>query len=352
MSGSLQKKLLLLPVLFAAVWLGVRYFLPVLLPFLLGAALALAAEPLVALSHRRLRLPRPIAAGLGVTVTLTLVLTLVWLAGAAAVKQLGRLASTVPDLEDTANQGMTLLRDWLIGITERSPDTLRPTLTRSVLNFFNDGTALMEQLTRRIPAVVTSALSWVPDGALGLGTGILSAFMLSARLPRLQALKAREPFLTFREKYLPTLKRVRSSLGAWLRAQLKLMLVCYVIIAAGFLILGIPNSLLLAGLVALVDAVPMLGTGIVLLPWALVCFLQQKQLRAIGLICVYGAAMLTRTILEPRLVGRQLGLDPLLTLAALYMGYRFWGLAGMLLAPVLASAIKTALFPGKENTHE
>lgn len=352
MSESLQKKLLLLPLAFAVGWLAVRYLLPVLLPFLLGAALAVAADPLVTLSQRRLRLPRAAAAGLGVTVTLALLLALLWLAGAAAVKQLARLASTVPDLEGTASQGMQLLRDWLVGITERTPDAVRPTLTRSVLNFFDDGTALMEQVTRRIPAAVSSALVWVPDGALGLGTGILSAFMLSARLPRLQTLKDREPFLTFRRKYLPTLKRVRVSLWAWFRAQLKLMLVCYVIVSAGFLILGIPRAFLLSGLVALVDAVPMLGTGAVLLPWALVCFLQQKQLRAIGLLCVYAAAMLTRTVLEPRLVGRQLGLDPLLTLAALYMGYRFWGLAGMLTAPVLVSAVKTALLPGNEKPHE
>lgn len=352
MSGPFQKKLLLLPVIFAAGWLAVRYLLPVLLPFFLGAALALAAEPLVAVSQRHLRLPRTAASGLGVTVTLVMVIALLSLVGAAAVRQLGQMASTVPDLEGTANQGMILLRDWLVGITERTPDAVRPMLTRSVLNFFDDGTALMEQMTRRIPAVVSSALSWVPSGALGLGTGILSAFMLSARLPRLKALREKEPFRAFREKYLPTLKRIRTSLGAWLRAQLKLMLVCFAILSVGFLILGIPRSFLVAGLVALVDAVPMLGTGVVLLPWALVSFLQQRQLRAIGMLCLWGAATVVRTVLEPRLVGKQLGLDPLLTLGALYMGYRFWGLPGMLLAPVLTSAVKTALTPTEENSNE
>ena len=112
--------------------------------------------------------------------------------------------------------------------------------------------------------------------------------------------------------------------------------------ALGFLILGIRRGPLWALLVALVDAVPLLGTGTVLLPWALVAFLQQQHFRAIGLICIYGAAMLTRTVLEPRFLGRQLGLDPLWTLGALYLGYRFWGILGMLFAPVLVTAVKSA----------
>lgn len=352
MGKSLQKKLLLLPAVFLAGWLGVRYLLPVLLPFLLGASLALVAEPLVHGAQRHLRLPRAAAAGLGVCVTLVLVLALVSLVGAAAVRELGRLASRLPDLEGTAGQGLALLRNWLNTAAEQSPEAVRPVLTRSVRNFLEDGTELMEQVTRRIPAVVSAALSWVPDGALGIGTGILSAFMFSARLPRLKEFRQREPFRSLREKYLPTVRRVRSSLGAWLRAQLKLMLISFAIVGTGLLILGIRRGLFWAALVALVDAVPMLGTGVVLIPWALVSLLQGQQLRAIGLLCIYGAAMVTRTVLEPRLVGRHLGLDPLLTLGALYLGYRFWGLTGMLLTPVLASAVKTALFPGNPCPRE
>jgi predicted PurR-regulated permease PerM len=176
--------------------------------------------------------------------------------------------------------------------------------------------------------------------------------MISARLPRLRELWEREPLRGFRDKYLPAVRRLRTSLGAWFRAQLKLMLVCWGIVGAGFLFLGIRRGLLWAALVALVDAVPLLGTGLVLLPWALVSFLQQSRLRAIGLLCIWGAAVTVRTVLEPRLVGRQLGLDSLLTLAALYIGYRFWGLTGMLLAPLFASVIKTAIKPEAGNRDE
>ena len=85
----------------------------------------------------------------------------------------------------------------------------------------------------------------------------------------------------------------------------------------------------------------MLGTGIALVPWAAVSLLQGEHFRAIGLLCIFGAATLARSTLEPRLVGRQLGLDPLVTLTALYAGFRLWGFPGLLVAPILTAAVKS-----------
>ena len=114
-------------------------------------------------------------------------------------------------------------------------------------------------------------------------------------------------------------------------------------VLTGVLLLRIPYAPLWAGAVAVVDAVPLLGTGIVLLPWALICLLRRQHLLSVGLLLTYCAAFVTRTVLEPRLVGRHLGLDPLVTLLCLYLGYRFWGIGGMLLAPMLAAAVMAAV---------
>ncbi len=338
-SSSLRKALVLLG-LFLLFWLVMRYLLPVLLPFLLGTLLALAAEPAVKLSMRHLKLPRGASAGLGVTATLVLLTAALSLVGALAVKELGSLAKTIPDIQNTAQQGMDLLQDWLVGVVQQAPDGIRPLLTRTAQDLFTDEPKLMDQVTSRLPGIFTSVLGKIPNGALGVGTGILSGFMISARLPHLKRNLTNQLPPSWHEKYLPALKRVRKALGGWLKAQLKLSGITYVIVAAGFLLLRIRYGFLLALLVALVDAVPLLGTGTVLLPWALVALLQGDHLLAIGLLCIYGAAMLTRTVLEPRLVGKHLGLDPLVTLIFLYLGYRFWGIFGMVLSPMLATAAK------------
>ena len=95
------------------------------------------------------------------------------------------------------------------------------------------------------------------------------------------------------------------------------LLVLGAVVAAGFLVLRVPYGFLWAVAVALVDAFPILGTGAVLVPWSLISFLRGDHVRAFALLGIYGAATLIRTVLEPRLVGRHLGLDPLVTLMAL-----------------------------------
>ena len=346
MSRFSGRNLLILLGVFLATWLGLKYLLPVLLPFLVGALIALAAEPVVGFGEKKLRFPRGLATGLGVTATMVLMLSVLSLLGAVAVKELGNLAGAVPDLEQTARQGIVVVQDWLIYLADQAPDGVRPMLTRTVLQLFDGGTAVLEQVTSRLPKMVTSALGWVPDGFLGIGTGVLAGFMISARLPKIkQGIREKLP-PSWHTRYLPALKRMRHALGGWLKAQAKLAAVTYAIVTVGFLLLRIPYAPLWAGLVALVDAVPLLGTGTVLLPWALVRYLQGSHLQAVGLLGIYGAAFLTRTVLEPRLVGRHLGLDPLMTLLTLYLGYRFWGFLGMILAPILATAAKSVADSG------
>lgn len=345
--AAAKKPLMILGV-FAAMWLAVRYLLPVMFPFVLGALLAVAAEPMVLLAQKKLRLPRSVAVGLGVSVLLLFLLGLLSLLGALLVKEVARLGSALPELADTAQQGVVLLEDWLISTAQQAPEQLRVPLTDTVLEFFDGGTALMQQAAQRIPSAVSAVLGWVPDRVLGLGTGLLAGYMISFRLPQLRQLLKKYVPQSWHEKYLPALKRVKYAVGGWLKAQIKLSAVTFLVVVTGFLLLGISYAPLWAAVVALVDAVPLLGTGTVLLPWALVCALQGNGPRAIGLTALFAVALVSRTVLEPRLVGKQLGIDPLLTLVALYLGYRFWGILGMLVTPVLAAAAKSVFITRTE----
>jgi len=179
----------------------------------------------------------------------------------------------------------------------------------------------------------------VPDSALVIGTAVISSYMISIRLPGLRSwLREKIPPERL-QRVLQGFRRIRSALAGWLKAQLKLMGLTWLILTMGLILLRIPYAPVWAVAVALVDAFPILGTGTVLLPWSLVCFLQEDTVRAVGLLSVYGVISLVRSALEPRLVGAQLGLDPLATLAALYAGFKLWGFGGMILAPVLAVAV-------------
>lgn len=339
MSISRRHALFAALIVLTALWLGGTYILPLALPFLLGFLLALAAEPGVRLLHRKLRLGRGISAFLGVTVTLVLFSALAILLVSILVKELGRLAGILPDLEQTARQGLTALEDWLLRLAMAAPDGVRPLLTRSVLGLFDGGSDLYDRAIAQLPTVATGLLSHVPDSFLSLGTGLLSAYLFSARMPKLHTWLLRRLPQDWRSRWLPALNDLKNSVLGWLRAQLKLMGLTFAILCAGLLLLRVSFAPVWALLIALVDAVPMLGTGLILAPWSLVCFLQGNTVRALGMLGLFAAATLTRSTLEPRLLGKQLGLDPLVTLAALYLGYQFFGVPGMLLSPILAVTV-------------
>lgn len=322
----------------ALIWVAIRYLLPVALPFLLGTGIALLAEP--AVKPLSQRLPRWASSALCISITLAFVAGGLSLVGALVFRQVGR---GLPDMAQTAKQGLTVTRDWLLAMGEKAPQSIRPALEQTVTDMFSDSSVLLEQATQRLPGVVTTAIGTVGSGLLSVGTGVLAAFLISFRLPQLKTALQNKLPEQWKTVYLPAAIRVRTALGGWLKAQLKLCAITWGIVTAGFLVLGIPHGVIWALVVAVVDAVPVLGTGTVLVPWALVCLIKKESLRAIGLLCTYGAAMMTRTILEPRLMGKQLGLDPLTTLIALYAGYRFWGFTGLLLTPILASAAKSIL---------
>lgn len=343
------RRLVAAAVVFFATWLGVKYLLPLAMPFLLGALIALAAEPAVDFLCRRTGMGRGAAAGLGVSGTLLFAVCLLWLLGSLAVRELGNLTGAVPELAQTAQGAVRMARDGVEVLICRLPEAVQPTAQRAASQLLDGGNALIESVGKKLPAALGAVLGWLPRGALGIGTGVLAGFMISARLPRLK--------VRFREKVprvwytscLPALKTLRLTLGGWLKAQGKLAGVTFGLVAAGFVLLGIGQGIWWALPVAAVDAIPVLGTGIILIPWAIVCFFQGQTFRAVGLGALWIATALLRRVLEPKLVGRHLELDPLVTLIFLYLGCRLWGFWGMILAPLLAGVAKQVTRSGSEE---
>lgn len=320
-------------------WLGGKFLLPLCFPFLLGAGLALTAEPLVRFLCKRARLPRSISAGIGVTVAFLGLTMLLLQLLAFLVRELGLLAGVLPDLSETAQSGISLLQAWLEDLTGRTPQSVRPLLQQNITGLFSGGTALLDKIFSYLLGLTGTILRQVPDSALSLGTAMISSFLISAKLPKIRNWIAHHFPKERLRPLLKTFAQLRRAVGSWFLAQLRLAGVTLLILAAGMLLLRIPYALLWAAGICLVDAFPVLGTGTVLIPWGLVCYLQGDRARALGLVGIYVVISLTRSVLEPKIVGKQLGLDPLVTLFALYAGYRLWGLWGMILSPMLAVTV-------------
>ena len=329
------KKIFAVSAVFLTVWLSFQFLFPLFSPFFLGTALALAAEPMVGFLHKKAHVPRPVSAGIGVSMAFCFLAMLLLLLCAFLVRELRMLSGILPVLEQTAGSGLSLVENWLLDLSRHTPPSVRPLVQENVTAFFSDGAALLDKAARYLLSFTGNLLSHIPDSALSLGTAVISAFLISSRLPKIRRwLLHRIPRERLRA-LLDTCRRIRTVFLGWIRAQFKLTGVTFTILLLGFVILRIPYALLWALGVCLVDAFPVLGTGTILLPWSLVCLLQKDSARAIGLAGLYVVVSLTRSMLEPKLLGRHLGLDPLVTLMALYAGYKLWGIGGMILAPIL-----------------
>lgn len=343
------KKLLLIPLALLALWLAARYLLPTAMPFLLALAMAFAAEPLVGFFQKRTNMPRGAATALGMTIAMGVLLLILMVLAAFLIREVQLLVQRIPDLESTALDGMDSLEGWLLTLVGKAPQSVRTLLTHSVEDLFSDGTQILDGAVGKLLSLASGIVTKLPDSALGLGTWLLACFMFSARLPKLRQWTAARLPAAWRETWVPRLKMLKKALLGWLMAQGKLMAVTFVILTVSFFLLRVPYAPLWALLISFVDALPVLGTGTVLIPWSLICFLQGQTARAIGLAGTYAAAVMVRSALEPRLIGKQLGLDPLITLLAMYAGYRVWGFGGMILAPLLATAVSQFIRTPKEE---
>ena len=323
----------------AFLWIGVKYLLPLCLPFLLGAGLAIAAEPGTDVLHRRLKLSRSIAGAISVSVVFLLGGALLLLLLALLSRQAQRLGALLPQLEQSVQNGYDTLRSWLLALAQRLPGRTGAAATGVLNSLFSDGASLLTKAAIKIAALAGSLFGRIPNGLMWLLTSIISGYMIAPRLPQLRKWLSQKIAALRNGQMLPAAAEIRKALWGWVLAEAKLAMLAFVFLCSGFFLLRIENGFVWAALTTLVDAFPVLGVGTVLIPWSLVCLLQGHTARGIGLGALYGVIWLTRSILEPRLLGKGLGLDPLITLFAIYAGWKLFGFTGILLAPLLTLVI-------------
>lgn len=333
------------------VWFGFRYLLPILLPFLIGFLLSRIAEPIIRALQKNKTLPRWVCSTASMILIYAVLGAALFFLFRALMAELRSFVTELPALLSSLAGPMQALQDRLSAAAARLPDGLGSALSQWIGNLFESGSVLAERLYLWLFHMVTGTVSSLPSILLFLVTAILSSFMLSSEWPALRksVMKRLPPRW---QKWLTAFsQRLRAAMGGWVKAQAKLIGICFVLLTAGLWFLGVSYPLLFGGIIALVDALPVLGVGTVLIPWAVISFVQGEASRGFGLLILYGAASLSRTALEPRLLGRQIGLSPVITLFAMYAGYRLMGVLGMVLFPICAILLKqfTDLWETQKN---
>ena len=341
-SGKVTNAALMLLCSAAVAYAAVRWLLPWTAPFLLAGAAAALLEPAVAGLCRR-GVPRALAALLCLLGALSAASALLWLLLRRALLELGELIDRTPELVRTLGDALERWDSALQGFLSRAPESVGSWLERALAGTEESLLRAPGELSQRALRLLSSMAAAAPTALLFTVTALIGTYFISVGYPELLHRAAR--LLPDRFLYRARLLRreLRRTLGRWLRAQGILLGVTFGTLAAAFTLLRVDYALLLALVTALIDALPVLGTGTVLLPWAAWEMLRGNVPLGVGLALAYAAVTVIHQSIQAKLLGDQLGLHPLLTLAAIWLGFRVWGVAGMLLFPLLAVCAKQTL---------
>ena len=335
-SLRIVRRLLWLGLLGIGLWLAVH----LLLPFLAALGLAALMEPAGVFLTRKGKMSRRWAAGLctaalagGLLGGLGLLLWRGWYELTVLLDRLPTMLARLTSLSDGLE---SRLYRFLIAL----PSSVRQPVKQALRELMEQGSGLPTRLYQWLTEVLTSAAAVLPAVGLFTVTTLLAAYLFSADRPRLGEWIRRSLPEPWRPRLGQAGDALKSALGSWLRAQLLLMLITFGELTAGLLLLRVELALLLAGLIALLDALPVFGAAVILVPWGLGALLTGQTLLGVGLLVLCGVVTLMRSFLEPRLIGHKTGLHPLAALVSMYAGFQAFGVAGMILAPLLAVVAK------------
>lgn len=320
-------------------WLFVRFLLPPLVPFLAAFAFAAALEGPVKALVRRGFSRRVAAAGLTLLVFALLCALPVLTAGQLASLS-ASLAREAPRLALAAAERLTALEGWLSGFADSLPDALSGAFHSALRSAGDTLRSLPGTLSARLLALCARLAQNGPGLFLFAVTFFLGTYFLSASFPAVLSFFRSRLSESLRRRGGELLGDVRANFGGWLRAQLILSAMTFVELLVLFALLGVPGALPLAAVTALIDALPVFGTGIVLVPWAGLAFLFGRPGRALGLLAGWALGALGRNLLQAKLLGDQIGIHPLLSLFSLYVGWYVWGVGGMIVFPLLAATLQ------------
>ena len=305
------------------------------LPFILGYLFSLLINPLVNWLQKRLKLPRQIAAILVIVLTVGILGGIVGGVIWKIVVEIRRLYSQFPAIYEMAQDTWEQLSDRLSSVY-----AVLPAYFQDVLSRF--GEEISKNLSTGLNIEYTPMVQKAGDAAKALPSIFIAviAFLLSLYFMVTDARRISK----FINRLVPKkmiegfegLKfEIRRYLGGYVKAQLIIMSISFCVLFIGLTILKVDYALLIALGIAFLDALPFFGSGAALWPWTLISFLMGSPRRGIGLIIIYLVVIFTRQMVEPKIVSNRIGLYPIFTLMAMYVGYKLFSIGGMILGPLL-----------------
>lgn len=302
------------------------------MPFILGWLISLIASPVVRFFEEKLKVKRKAMTAVVIVAVLAVVVLLVYLLIAKLVREGVNFINELPNIWNTILAEFNKVGANLQGVYDRMPADTQATIDHIISEMGNYMSSMMGKIELPSFAAVGNAAKQIPDIFLAVVMCLLSAYFFVADKGYMGA--AVEKFVPASVRYHFDLIRrsFRNAVGGYFRAQFKIECWIYILLVIGLMILGVDYAFLVAFGIAVLDFLPVFGTGTVMVPWAVIELLSENYRMMFGLIAIWLVGQLVRQVIQPKIVGDSIGMDAIPTLFLLYIGYRLAGVLGMILA--------------------
>lgn len=332
------KKIGIVLLILVAVYLIIRLrIIGIFAPFIVAWIFASLLNPVVTWANKKFKLPRSIGSLLSMLFILSGLLGIIYVIIHKLWEQIVNFTKVLPELSDEIIHQLNAIELNLGDKLHLIPgldaftnlDSLIENMVGSISNF----------LTSVIPTIY-GGISKVPDIVLFTIVMLLATFFMTRDFYYIKAFVKAQFSDTIIDKIVIMQRGVIGALGGYVRTQLILMSITFMICLVGLFLFGIEYALLLSVIIAIIDALPLFGSGTILIPWSIYNLIVGNYSIGIGLLGIYGIIFVTRQVMEPRILASQIGVYALVTVMAVYIGYSIMGFFGLIVGPVLVVVLQ------------
>ena len=332
----------------AIIYITIKYALGWFLPFVLGFGIAFMLKPLINVITKKLKINRKIVAGITVLLfyatvgaLFTLIIVNVFIALKEVFIQLPEVYknSIEPAIFNISNN----IDIWIIKLDPTLTETIREMISSIAKSL---GT-IVSSISSGVVTFVSAAVSMVPSFFIMIIFTIISSFFFAMDYVKITGFITKQFSPKMRSIFFEVKDYIVGTLFKFVKAYSIIITITFIELSIGLSILRVENAITIALLIACVDILPVLGTGGIVIPWIFIELFKGNIPFAIGLTIVYVTITVIRNIIEPKIVGQQVGLHPIIMLVCIFIGARLFGFIGIFVLPIIVIILKNLNDSGK-----
>lgn len=318
-------------------------------PFIIALIIAYFLNPLVNLLNEKARIPRGIAAFLSIILLLAVLAGLFTLLITEIISGSTYLIQVVPEsferliyfVENIVTDKVIPLYDLIMSKYSQLGAGQQQTIRTNIQSIGDSAINLGKEALNGIIVGIKLVIALLPNTATLIFVSLLATFFISKDWYKIKILFAKYTPDRIQNYSKTIFIDLRKALFGFIKAHITLISMTTVLVLIGLLILRIPFAITIAILIGFIDLLPYLGTGLIFVPWILYTFLSSDYKLTIGLAILYGVVIVQRQLAEPKVLSSNIGLQPLPTLISLFVGFKFFGLLGLIAGPVTLVILST-----------